>query len=113
MPLKFRLKGLAETFVDRVICPSCKHNGGDAGDQGFGTDLSKVTLDGIIAVIKCECCQHVFVPGNQRLGIVNSSKLRSALSRDSKNTGQPVFKGIKDVELEVERLNAYREHRVH
>lgn len=113
MPLKFRLKGLAETFVDTVVCPSCRHSGGEAGDQGFITDLSKVTYDGIIAVIQCECCKHIFVPENQRQGIVSSSKLRSAISKDSKNTGQPVFESIKDVRLEVERLNAHREKRVH
>lgn len=113
MPLKFRLKGLAETFVDHVVCPKCRHNGGDGGDQGFGTELSKVTFEGIIAVIRCECCEHIFVPDNQKQGIVNSTKLRSAIKRDKRATGQPIYQNMKEVELEVERLNACRDQQIH
>jgi phosphate/sulfate permease len=36
MGLKFRLKGLAETFIDKLKCPGCGNNGGEEGDNGFG-----------------------------------------------------------------------------
>ena len=113
MPLKFRLKGLAETFVDNLKCPCCGHDGGDEGDQGFKTELTRVTFDGIIVVVLCELCSHVFIPRDQRFGVINSQKLRNAVERDSVNTGQPLFANIESVRLEVERLNAEREQNVH
>ena len=109
MPLKFRLQGLAETFLDEVICECCGNDGGEDGDQGFKTEHTRVTYDGIIVVIECENCGHIFVPSNQRLGIINSRKLRLAVERDSENTGQPVLGSIKDVKLDVEKLNALKD----
>jgi hypothetical protein len=108
MPLKFRLKGLAETFVDALRCPSCKHDGGDTGDDGFRTDLSRVTYDGIVVVIQCDHCSHIFVPDGQRFGILNSQKLRRAVEKDSQQSGDPVLQNAKAVRLEVERMNAQR-----
>lgn len=113
MPLKFRLRGLAETFVEGIRCPSCHNEGGEGGEQGFATDLTKVTYDGIVVVVRCEICGQVFVPENQKFGIVNSSRLRKAVEKDSQNTGQPIFPDIKSVRLEVERLNAGRQHGDH
>ena len=113
MPLKFRLKGLAETFIDDIRCPCCGHDGGEEGDQGFRTELTRVTFDGIIVVITCEVCAIVFVPEGQRLGVINSQKLRMAVERDSLNTGQPVFPDMSSVRLDVERLNAERDQQVH
>lgn len=113
MPLKFRLKGLAETFVDTIHCPCCGHDGGDQGDQGFQTDLTKVTYQGIIVVIRCEHCAHIFVPDGQRLGIINSGKLRTAVEKDSQTTGQPIMLGLDAVRLDVEKLNATRNDEVH
>ena len=113
MPLKFRLRGLAETFVDEITCPCCGHDGGDEGDQGFQTELTRVTFDGIIVVIQCEICSHVFVPDGQKLGVIDSRKLRDAVEKDSSNTGQPVFLGRGEVALEVERLNAERSQKIH
>lgn len=109
MPLKFRLKGLAETFIDRLSCPSCGHDGGPDGDQGFHTDLTRVTFDGIIVVVQCGMCGAIFVPENQKLGIINPQRLRTAVERDSLNTGQPIFESKKAVQLDVERLNAAKE----
>jgi hypothetical protein len=106
MPLKFRLRGLAETFVDNIQCCNCGHDGGDDGDQAFKTEHTRVTYAGIIVVIECEVCGHVFVPDNQRRGVLNSGKLRSAVEKDSENTGQPIFQGVDAVKLEVERINA-------
>ncbi len=108
MPLKFHLKGLAETFVDHISCPSCGHDGGEEGDQGFYTDLTRVTYDGIIVVIQCAVCGDIFVPDGQRLGVINSQRLRTAVERDSVTTGQPVFTNRESVKLDVEKLNASR-----
>ena len=112
MPLKFRLKGLAETFVDAIRCPCCGHDGGDEGDQGFKTELTRVTYDGIIVVIQCCICGHVFVPDGQRHGVINSEKLRMAVQKDSMTTGQPILPNRESVRLEVERLNAERGDKV-
>ncbi len=112
MPLKFRLKGLAETFVDNIRCPGCGHDGGDDGDQGFKTELTRVTYDGIIVVIQCAVCNTVFVPDGQRSGVINSEKLRLAVEKDSVTTGQPILPNRESVKLEVERLNAERTQKV-
>lgn len=112
MALKFRLKGLAETFVEAIRCPSCGHDGGEQGDQGFRTELTRVTYDGIVVVVECDACHSVFLPKGQRHGVLNSDKLRLAVERDSVNTGQPVFPTRREVELEVERLNAERRNQV-
>lgn len=112
MPLKFRLKGLAETFVDTISCECCGHDGGDGGDQGFSTELTRVTYDGIIVVIECENCGNIFVPDGQRLGVINSRKLRSAVERDCETTGQPLFASLDAVRLDVEKLNALRNNQV-
>ena len=106
MALKFRLKGLAETFVDSVRCPCCGNDGGDQGDEGFRTDCSKVTYEGIIVVVNCEFCGHAFLPDGQRVGIINSEKLRMAIERDYKINGQPLLNGKEEVQLEVEKNNS-------
>lgn len=113
MPLKFRLKGLAETFVDKIQCPKCGNDGGDEGDELFRTDLSRVTFDGIIVVIQCEVCRNLFVPDGQRLGIIDRHKLRNAVERDSAQTGQPICATLEAVKLDVERLNAEKANSVH
>lgn len=112
MPLKFRLKGLAETFIDTICCPECAHDGGEDGDQGFMTDLTRVTYEGIIVVVTCTRCSNVFVPNGQRLGVINRGKLRSAVEKDSAQTGQPIYPSMESVRLEVERLNASRHNQV-
>ena len=113
MPLKFRLRGLAETFVDNISCPHCGHDGGEHGDNGFLTELTRVTFAGIIVVIQCENCSQVFIPEGQKLGIINSQRLRTAVEKDSDNTGQPALPDMKSVQLEVERLNAERGSKIH
>ena len=113
MSLKFRLKGLAETFIDKITCPKCGHDGGEEGDKGFYTELTKVTYDGIVVVVRCGVCDLIFVPTNQRHGIINNQKLRAAVERDSSNTGQPILQSMKDVQLDVEKLNAQRQRNFH
>jgi len=113
MGLKFRLKGLAETFIDRIKCPCCGNDGGEEGDHGFGTDLTRVTYEGIVVVIHCQLCSEVFIPDNQRHGIINSQKLRSAVERDSIKTGQPLYDNRGSVRLDVERLNAEKASGIH
>ncbi len=113
MPLKFRLKGLAETFVDKIRCPKCGHDGGDEGDDGFSTDHTRVTFDGIVVVIECQHCTTIFVPREQRMGIVDFDKLRIAVEKDSAKSGLPVLEKATDVHLDVERLNALKNADVH
>lgn len=124
MALKFRLRGLAETFVEEVVCPCCGHSASTAGpesqrfskdsrDQSLQTEHTKVTLSGIVVVVQCVSCEHVFIPRDQKLGVLNHKKLHDAVERDSKNTGQPVFKGLPCVNAEVEKLNASKSTKFH
>ena len=113
MALRFRLKGLAETFVEALKCPICGHDGGEDGDQGFATDHTRVTYQGIVVVISCERCSHVFLPDAQKNGVINPRRLREAVDRDCLVTGQKPFSGKEDVKIEVERLNAQHQDRVH
>lgn len=113
MGLKFRLKGLAETFLEKISCPRCGHDGGKDGDQGFKTDQTRVTYGGIVVVVECAMCGELFVPDGQRCGILNSHRLRSAVDKDSLKTGQPILSSLKDVRLDIERLKAERANSVH
>ncbi len=112
MPLKFRLKGLAETFVENACCPMCHHDGADEGEQGFYTELTKVTYDGIVVVIQCPKCAYVFMPDGQRNGVINHARLRAAVERDSNTTGQPILPNREAVRNEVEKINAQRNDKV-
>ena len=111
MALKFRLRGLAETFIDTIECPGCGTEGSD--DENFSTEFSKVTLDGIVVVVQCRQCNEIFVPNSQRLGIVSIERLRDAVKRDSTETGEPVIPNISAVRLSVEKLNAQRKGDIH
>lgn len=106
MALKFRLRGLAETFVDYICCPNCGTTGND--DQNFGTELTKVTFDGIIVVTECRACGEIFVPNSQRLGIIDPSALKVAVEKDCVETGDAILTTIQSVRLNAERLNAIR-----
>ena len=111
MALKFRLRGLAETFIDNIVCPCCGARGND--DQEFSTELTKVTFEGIIVVVQCRSCGEIFVPNTQRLGVLNPDELRRAVERDHDDTGEPLYAGLKAVKLSAERMNALRKGEVH
>lgn len=111
MALKFRLKGLAETFIDEITCPGCGASGAD--DENFSTDLTRVTLEGIIVVVQCRLCGEIFVPRTQRFGILNPDQLREAVYQDHEETGEPLMPGMADVKFSAERLNALRRNEVH
>lgn len=114
MTLRFRLKGLAETFVEEARCPSCGAVGEESGANGcFDTSYTKVTYDGIIVVLECQQCHQIFLPDRQKVGIINPQKLRGAVDKDSQNTGMPVVPNRHAVSIDVERLNAYRNNKVH
>ncbi|HMO18152.1 MAG TPA: hypothetical protein PKA63_11215 [Oligoflexia bacterium] len=113
MSLKFRLRGLAETFVDEIMCPECGNEAGADHEGAFRTEHTKVTLSGIVVVMQCACCNHVFIPKQQKFGVINSQRLRDAVERDCENTGQPIFKGPPCVQVEVERINARRDCKMH
>jgi hypothetical protein len=111
MALKFRLKGLAETFIDRITCPCCGIVGND--DEHFATELTRVTFDGIIVVVQCKECAEIFVPDTQRLGVLDPLELKKAVEKDCRETGEPVMPNIKSVKLNAERLNAERKGSLH
>jgi uncharacterized Zn finger protein len=112
MSLKFRLKGLAETFVDSITCPGCNYEAENEEDMSFKTDLSRVTYDGIVVVVRCQKCGHVFVPENQKHGIINGQRLRNAVDLDSQHTGIPVFPDMKSVKLDVEKMNLSKAEKI-
>lgn len=111
MALKFRLKGLAETFVEDIACPGCGSRGHD--DEDFATELTKVTYEGIVIVAQCRACSEIFVPQQQRRGVINPSQLKDAVEKDSEETGEPVLSDMHAVELNAERLNAIRKGSLH
>ncbi|MEZ4753155.1 MAG: hypothetical protein R3A13_02455 [Bdellovibrionota bacterium] len=111
MALKFRLKGLAETFIDEVICPCCGSTGND--DLYFSTELTKVTFEGIIVIMQCKSCAEIFVPNTQRLGIISPEKLREAVAKDSEDSGEPILQNLSAVVLCAERMNADRKGDLH
>jgi hypothetical protein len=111
MALKFRVKGLAETFIDSITCPGCGAAGYD--DQNFKTEFTRVTLEGIIVVAQCKACSEIFVPSAQRLGVVNYSALCSAVEKDSADSGNPILSGLDAVRLSAEKLNAERKGAMH
>ena len=111
MALKFRLKGLAETFVDTISCPCCGVVGSD--DQNFSTEFTKVTYEGIIVVVQCRACNEIFVPITQRLGVLDFSALKVAVEKDSDDSGQAILYGITAVRLSAEKLNAQRKGALH
>ena len=113
MALKFRLRGLAETFVEEIVCPCCGHEVKDESDGSLSTEHTKVTLSGIVVVVKCGSCQYVFIPHEQKFGVINTQRLQLAVERDSKNSGQPVFRGLGCVKVEVERINAVKTMKMH
>jgi hypothetical protein len=111
MALKFRLKGLAETFLEHIQCPACGKNGSD--DENFGTDLTKVTYQGIVVVAECKDCGEIFVPGAQRLGVINPDGLKQAVAKDSRETGQAIIAGLDAMRLTVEKLNIQKKNELH
>ncbi len=111
MGLKFRLKGLAETFIEEIVCPCCGTVGND--DQSFTTELTKVTYDGIIVVVQCKSCAEIFVPASQRLGVLNPDELKKAVQKDSVDTGEAVMNDVEAVKLNAEKLNAMRKGELH
>jgi hypothetical protein len=111
MALKFRVKGMAETFIDSIKCPACGVTGPD--DQHFATENTKVTFEGIIVVVQCKVCSEIFVPASQRLGILNYYALSSAVEKDSIDSGRPILPGIEAVKLSAEKLNAERKGAMH
>lgn len=111
MALKFRLRGLAETFIDSLSCPNCGISGND--DQNFMTDLTRVTFDGIVVIAQCKRCNEIFVPDTQRLGVINASQLREAVTKDSFDTGEALFENITAVRQHVQKLNAERRGDLH
>lgn len=111
MALRFRLNGLAETFIEEITCPCCKVKGSD--DEFFSTELTKVTYDGIVVVVDCKRCGEIFVPQMQKLGIIDASQLKVAVEEDHTNHDGPVMDSYDVVCLNAECLNAMRKGEIH
>lgn len=111
MGLKFRLSGLAETFIEEILCPTCGTTGTD--ESHFTTELTKVTFDGIVVVVQCRSCGEIFVPDTQHLGVVNPTGLKAAVKKDSVDTGEPLLANVQMVKLAAEKLNAQRKGGLH
>jgi hypothetical protein len=111
MALKFRLKGLAETFLESISCPACGVCGKD--DELFSTGLTKVTFEGIVVVAQCKGCGEIFIPATQRFGIMNPLELKKAVEKDVSDSGEPPMLSIQAVKLNVEKLNALRKGDLH
>jgi hypothetical protein len=111
MPLKFRVKGLAETFIESIRCPCCGIAASD--DKYFTTEFTKVTLEGIIVVVQCKMCKEIFVPQSQRLGVLDYSALCDAVEKDSVDSGGAILTGLAAVRLSAEKLNAERKGSMH
>ncbi len=111
MALKFRLRGLAETFIDEITCPCCGKRGTD--DTHFTTENTRVTFEGIIVVIQCNSCGEIFVPNTQRLGVIDPGGLKEAVEQDSVDTGDTLFPDYKAVKLHTEKLNLLRKSDLH
>ena len=111
MALKFRLKGLAETFIDSITCPACGISGND--DQHFNTDLTRVTFDGIVVIAQCRQCHEIFVPDTQRLGIIDSVRLREAVTKDCQDTGERLLEDFRAVKQLAQKMNIERKGDLH
>lgn len=111
MGMRFRLRGLAETFIDSVTCPKCGCSGQD--DDSFSTGNTKVTLEGIVVIAECKECGEIFVPGSQRRGVINPGALRDAVERDSVQSGEPLLSGSSEVSFVAQKLNALRRGDLH
>ena len=111
MALRFRLKGLAETFIDEVRCPCCGTY--SVEDDCFGTELTRVTLVGIVVIVDCISFGEIFVPEGQNLGIIDQEALEEAVQLDHVQTGEPLMRDLNSVVLTAEVLNAERKGAVH
>lgn len=111
MALTFRLKGLAETFIDEICCPECGTASND--DSNFSTELTKVSFDGIIVVVQCKSCHEIFVPEYQRLGVISPEELKQAVTQDHLDTGERLYDNLMTVKLTAEHLNAQRKGALH
>ena len=107
----YQVKETFENGVRKIDCPCCGANGID--DSNFSTEHTKVTYQGIVIVLECKHCDEIFVPQNQRLGIVDSGQLKMAVSYDSEQSGEPLYENIDSVLMNAEKLNAFRKGEVH
>jgi hypothetical protein len=110
MSLRFRLRGLAETFLEEVSCPCCGNKGRD--DQFFSTEMTRVTFDGIVVIVQCRLCAEIFIPNNQRMGIVSQKALKEAVEKDLRLTGEKQFSTYQLAAEAVQQLNAEKKGQV-
>ncbi|MEM4379949.1 MAG: hypothetical protein QXL01_04600 [Thermoplasmatales archaeon] len=111
MALRFKLRRVAETYVEEIECPCCGHYSEDI--DGFTTELTRVTFQGIIVVCRCNVCGEIFLPFNQRVGVISFKNLKDLILRDARRRGVAIYRNLDDVLDYVNYLNAVRRGEIH
>lgn len=110
MALRFRLKNLAETVIEELKCPGCGLIAND--EKLFSTDLTRLTVDGIVVIAECRCCGEVFVPIGQRTGIMDVRNFRQVIQNEYGDSSLKAPSRL-TMQMEAEKLNAIRRHGLH
>ncbi len=111
MALRFKLRRVAETYIENIECPNCGWSSDDI--EGFTTELTRVTFEGIVVVCRCAKCGEIFLPCNQRIGVISFKRLKEIILRDARIRGVAIYRNIRDVMSYVEFLNASRRGEIH
>ncbi|MCS6961345.1 MAG: hypothetical protein NZT61_02425 [Deltaproteobacteria bacterium] len=111
MALRFKLKRIAETYIDYIECPSCGHYSEEI--DKFTTELTRVTFEGIVVVCRCGICGEIFLPRNQRIGVISFKNLRDLILRDARKRAVAIYRNIEDVKIYANYLNAVRRGEIH
>jgi hypothetical protein len=111
MALKFKLRRVAETYLEFIQCPSCGTYSEDI--DHFTSELTRVTFEGVVVVCRCTICGEIFIPPNQRIGVISFKNLKDLILRDARRRGSKIFRNIEDVKNYVEYLNAVRRGAIH
>ncbi|MCS6894465.1 MAG: hypothetical protein NZO16_07885 [Deltaproteobacteria bacterium] len=111
MALRFKLRRVAETYIDYIECPNCGYSSEEI--DKFTTELTRVTFEGIVVVCRCGICGEIFLPANQRVGVISFKNLKELILRDSRKRGVAIYRNVRDVKIYVDYLNAVRRGEIH
>ena len=110
MALRFKLKNIAETVIEELKCPGCGLIAND--EKLFSTDMTRLTVDGIVVCAECRCCGEVFIPIGQRTGIMDVRNFREVIKSEYGHTKRPA-PSRQSMEMEAEKLNAIKRYGLH
>jgi hypothetical protein len=110
MALRFKLKNIAETVIEELKCPGCGLIAND--EKLFSTDMTRLTVDGIVVVAECRCCGEVFIPIGQRTGIMDVRNFREVIKSEYGHAKGPA-PSRQSMEMEAEKLNAIKRYGLH